>query len=161
MLKKALLIGIPLIALICAGVAVVMLGIVKLPFLKFEKPTAKTGAKDSKKPEAKTPAAPAPKPVAVKKLTPKPKPKPVIKPAPTSDPAKGATRVAKVWNQLEPEALVKVAGTWPDPELAAVLVKMEDRKVAGLLAALPPAKASSVSQAIRKEASKLPLAPSP
>lgn len=167
-LKKVLFIGLPIVMLLSGGAAAVMLGLIKIPGLKlpFGKPAtvaskAKPPAKSTKKPAKKTvkpkPAVkPTPKPVK----TPPPAVVVAAKPAPpTTDPVQGIKKVAKLWNGLDAAQLMPIVKDWKDPELAKVLTKMDADKVAELLAALPPKRASTLSRAIQREASNLPKPP--
>ena len=149
--KKLLLVGIPLCALICAGAGLVLTGIVKLPFLKKAPPKGAAAVKPKpkpKKPPAKKAAIPPPRKVTVKQ-----------KPAPTSDPTKGARKVAKLWNEMETKKLQELTTDWREPELARVLALMDTGKVAELLAEMPPKRASALTRAIQREASRLPVVP--
>ncbi|MGV3617569.1 MAG: hypothetical protein ACO1SV_19765 [Fimbriimonas sp.] len=150
--KKLLLIGIPLLALGCAAAGLIMTGIVKVPFLAKKKeklvpakPDGKAAATPKPKPKA-TPPRPTPPTVAVRQT-----------PAPTSDPAKGVKKVAKLWNEIEIPKLQALTADWNELELARILAQMDTGKVAELLAALPPKRASDLTRAIQREASRLPI----
>lgn len=152
-LKKILIITVPLALLIAAGAGLVLTGKVNLPFLAKKKP--------EKKPVAGKVAARKPKPTETPKPPPVKKVEPQVtvkaKPAPTSDPDKGVKKVASLWNQMEVEKLQALTADWKEPELARVLSRMETEKVAELLAALPPARASALTRAIQVEAARLPV----
>jgi hypothetical protein len=155
-LKVVLFVILPLALLLGGGTAAILLRIVKVPALEpyLAKATAKNATPPKEKP---TPKSPKPK-VAKREPLPPPAPRVTVaaKPvAPTTDPAQGVRKVAKLWNELEPEKLQEIVADWKDPELAKVLARMEVEKVAELLSVLPPDRASKLSRAIQSEASKL------
>jgi len=138
--------------LLIGSVAVLgKLGIVPIPGLSPTKPKALAGAAAlyGEPKDAKT------APVAKKEL-PKPKPKPAETPL---DLDTGAKKVAKLWNEIETDRLVKMVATWPDPDLARILTKMNLEKSTALLAALDPKRASKLSEEILKQASVVAQAP--
>lgn len=106
--------------------------------------------------KAAPPKAEKPKGVA-KKAPPKavdPPPSTVREvPPPTIDPEEGATKLAKLWNEVETPKLLAIAKDWKDPELARVATKMDPGKVAEVLGALPPKRASSLSREMQRLAS--------
>jgi hypothetical protein len=152
--KKLLLIGIPLLAVISAVAGLAVMGIIKVPFLKGRPKDAKPTAGAKKPPQTAKPKPPptpsTPKPTLPAKQTPS---------ASTSDPAKGVKKVAKLWNEMEVAKLQELTADWTEPDLARVLAQMETEKVAELLAALPPKRASALTRAIQREASRVPATP--
>lgn len=87
------------------------------------------------------------------KPKPKPKRQPQVTPEPLPDKEKGTKKLAKLWNSMPTDQLIKVVGSWKDRELAEVMVMMDPEKAAALLSALPPDRASKLSVAIRAQAS--------
>lgn len=144
-MKKALLVIVPLL-LLCVTSALVLTGVIKLPFLKLGK----------KKPAAvanQTPAKATPPKKPATTFKPSSKPVVALKPKPSVDPAQGAKKLAKLWNEMDSTKLSLLIKDWKDPEAAKVLVLMDADRVAELLSKLPPAKASSLSKSIQKIAS--------
>jgi hypothetical protein len=152
--KKLLLIGIPLLAVISAVAGLVMMGIIKVPFLKGKPKNPKPVA-GAKKPTQTIKPKPPPMPETAKPALPAKQ----SSSAPTSDPAKGVKKVAKLWNEMEVAKLQELTTDWTEPDLARVLAQMETEKVAELLAALPPKRASALTRAIQREASRVPATP--
>lgn len=156
-LKKVLLITLPIVMLLGGGVAAVFLGLVKIPGVRlpFGPKPAAVANKDPKKDKPKVATT---KPVP--KVTPPVQTPPAVSvratPVPTTDPSVGVKKVAKLWNELEPDKLQLIIADWKDPDAATVLAKMDPERVADLLAMLPPKRASALSRAIQREASKLP-----
>jgi len=148
--KKVLFIVLPLILLIGGGVVLFLgwKGIIKLPFFPQKKVAKKTGKQTA---VAKTPAAKKPDPVIAKPDPAPPKPK-VIPPKP--DIEAGEKKLALVWNTMEAAQLVPIVQDWKDPDLAKILVRMDEDKVTELLAALDPVRASRLSRAIETVAAK-------
>lgn len=106
--------------------------------------TDKTAAKKDAKPEKAKPIAPPPK-AAVKTLAPK------------TDPEIGYKKVAKLWNAMDAQKIKEQIGKgWKDAELARIFLKMDNDKVAEVLASLEPARATGLLKAIQAEASKAP-----
>lgn len=155
--KKGLVIGLVVGLLLLGGggfVGAAYMGLVKVPGITPKSKLAKNAAsqykadpKDAKKKEPEKPkvATPAPKP----KAPPKPK-------EPTLDPDAGDQRVADVWSQMEVAQLAEVVKDWRDPELARVLVKMDEKRTAELLSLIEPRRASRLSRAIQAESSRVP-----
>lgn len=79
--------------------------------------------------------------------------------APKPDPEKGYTKLASVWGELEPEKIKELLEASYKPDTAApILKKMDDDKVAAILAAMTPDKRAAYSEALAAEASK-PVTP--
>ena len=114
-------------------------------------------------PFAKKSAKPAPEKPKIATRRPAPKPPEaasrvrVIPPTTKLDPAEGAARLAKLWNELESDKLLAIAKDWKDPELARVAARMDPGKVAEILAAMPPRRASSLSREMQRVASVVPV----
>lgn len=147
--KKGPLIVMIVAPLVLGGgvVGAALTGAVNIPGLtpKKGKPPAGYGEKKDEKPVAKKPAAP-------------PEEEPA-KPAkePTTDPELGAKKLAQLWNNVETTKLVAIAKGYRDDDLAPILVKMDPEKVAEVLAAIEPARATKLSQQIQSEASVPPV----
>jgi len=146
--KKVLLIVVPLLVIVSTVLGLGFMGIIKLPFLPAKKVAKKPGK-----------AAPPAKPVVEKKPAaptsiveaPKPKPKVVVlKP----DVEAGQKKLAALWSEMEPSALVPIVKDWNDQDLAPVLMRMDPDKVTELFGDLEPDRASRLSRAIEALASK-------
>lgn len=61
----------------------------------------------------------------------------------------GTERVAKIWSSMDTDALVKLLETWEDGDALLVIAKMEDKKLAELLSALPSERAARLSKGLR------------
>ncbi len=61
----------------------------------------------------------------------------------------GTERVAKIWSSMDTDALVKLLETWEDGDALLVIAKMEDKKLAELLSALPAERAARLSKGLR------------
>lgn len=151
-MKKLIIILIPII-LLGTGAGLALTGIIKIPGItpkaKAKATQLYTESPETKvvdtKPEAAAPA-PAKKPIA------KP-PKVEADILVENKPEAGQKKVAKLWNEIEAPALVAMVRDWKDPELAGILIKMDAAKVAELLSALDPKRASSISRELQKQAS--------
>ena len=147
--KKGPLIAMIVAPLVLGGgvVGAALTGAVNIPGLtpKKAKPPTGYGEKKDEKPVAKKPTAP-----------PVEDPPPTAK-APTTDPELGAKKLAQLWNNVETAKLVAIAKGYRDDDLAPILVKMDPEKVAEVLAAIEPARATKLSQQIQSEASVLPV----
>jgi len=146
-MKKKLLIIIPVVLLLAAGVvfALAKMGKINIPGLTPKKAPAK-----------KT----APPKVEVKKVEPpKKKVVPPSKPKATHmiDMDKGAKKLAKVWNELPVENVLASIKDWKAPELARVIVSMEPERAAALMAKLEPKRLDEVSREIQRQASMIPI----
>lgn len=101
---------------------------------------AKTAKDVAKKPEAKRTAKPTAKSL-------KPIDIPVNREA-------GYKKIAKLWNEMNIEDLKKlVAKGWSNDELAPIFALMDNAKVAKVLVALPPDRATKITKAIQRLAS--------
>ena len=98
----------------------------------------------SKRPKPSEPPAAAPEP---------PAPRPTTK----RDDDAGATKLAKLWNEVEAPKLLAIAGDWKDRDLARVTARMEPEKVAEILSLLPPKRASALSREMQKIGSIVPI----
>lgn len=71
------------------------------------------------------------------------------------DKAEGRKKLAKLWNTMEVNALVRIIEDWKDEDLAPQLAVMDPEKVSQILAALDAKRASRLSKLIQEEASKV------
>jgi hypothetical protein len=146
--KKGPLIAMIVAPLVLGGgvVGAALTGAVNIPGLtpKKAKPPAGYGERKDEKPAAKKPAAP-----------PEEAP-PAANKEPERDPEAGAKKLAQFWNNVETRRLVEIAKGYRDDDLAPILVKMDPEKVAEILAAIEPARATKLSQQIQSEASLVP-----
>jgi hypothetical protein len=155
-MKKGFLIALPVLVL-AIGAGLVMGGIIKIPGLGPKaKPKAKaaqlyTEAKDPKLVEKK---ATSPPPVLPKKTTPPPTADTAV--LVENKPEVGQKKLAKLWNEIEVPALKDLIKDWKDPELAAVLMRMDSAKVAELLGVMDAKRASAISRELQKQASVVP-----
>lgn len=121
------------------------MGFLKIPGLKIG-PQKATVKKDDKKKDDKKPVAKVTPPTKKKEPPPTPIPQP--------DPDKGYQKLATVWEAMEPSALKEATKKWKAPELARVLIFMDEDKVAVVLAQLEPSRAGEVMQVMETIASK-------
>jgi len=164
-MKKGLFILLPIIVL-GVGVALVFTGIIKIPGLNLGPQKKKaallyTGDKDTlgkdkgktvaKKdsPPAKTPAADTTQTPPAK--TPPPKGNPTL--TIENKPEVGAKKLAKLWNEIDASALKDITKDWKEKDLAGVLMKMDNGKVAEFLGILDAKRASNLSRELQKQAS--------
>lgn len=104
---------------------------------KQEKQTAASAATANATPPIKIVPTPAPAAIPQKKIE------------PVED---GSDRLAKLWSSLDAESLQKILDKWPSGDTIPILAKMEDDKLAELLAQIvskSPAKAAQLSKAIK------------
>ncbi|HRJ27483.1 MAG TPA: hypothetical protein PLO61_08255 [Fimbriimonadaceae bacterium] len=154
-MKKALLIGLPVL-LIGAVIGLGVLGIVPIPGLSpKKKPGANLYAANKMYGEAKEALPEKPKAIA-RAAPPKPKPAPPVKEKPQPDPVRGAKRLAKLWNPMQPSEVVAITKDWRESDLALVLSQMESEAASAILAALEPARASRLSREIQRLAAQPP-----
>jgi hypothetical protein len=92
--------------------------------------------------QAVTPEEPAPQPEPSRQV--EPPPPPVI-----TQRSDGTVRLAALWSSMETEALVKLLEQWNDGDALQVLAKMDNKKLAEVLGALPPDKAARISMGIK------------
>ena len=142
---KAAIVIVPIV-LICAIVGAGMTGMVNIPGLT---PVKKTKPKVEPKKAAPTVQA---APRLSKK---KPTNKAVVEKILTDD-DQGRKRLAKLWNEIPTEDLLKIVTPWKDKELAAILLKMDTVKVAEMLTLIPPDRSSKLSREIQSLASIIP-----
>lgn len=158
--KLWLILLLTLLPVVLAGgvFAAGMMGLLKLPFLKppqvAVKPAAAPATTSTAAPAKAPPKPTPPKPAVAARKTPKPQTPEIV-----VDPEKGAKHMAKLWSQMEPTALVPIAGKYRDDELARIVVKMSTESASQLLAALPAEKAVRVSREVEKLASRTVVAP--
>ena len=147
---KFAIIGVVLLLLIAGGVGgAAFMGVINIPGI--------TPAKPKPKQEAKKEVKPAPKPQPTDESASDKKPTKVAKkddkPKATVDPAKGASTVAELWNEMDTAKLVAITKDWKDNDLVPILLKMDEAKVTEYLGQIDPKKSSSLSKAIGKQAS--------
>ena len=157
-MNKALIIGFPLLLILVAGgvAGAAYMGKINIPGLTPKKkkpvaiskdprgglldklitPVAKVVGKAMKDAEVAKKTAPPVKKVA----------------APVQQTDAGLTKLAAVWSEVEPDKLEEITKDWPVGELAKILAKMEDAKVAEYLALLKSPRSATISAAIKKEA---------
>ena len=81
---------------------------------------------------------------------------------PKPDLDKGYEKLAAVWGEMPPDKIQALLEAQNKPELAApILKRMDEDKVAAVLAGMLPEKAAEYSAAIAKEASKPPAPAAP
>jgi hypothetical protein len=146
------------IVLLGIGVGLAMTGIVNIPGIspKSAKVASDLYASDNDNPVSKTAVV---NPTATAAKPPKPKPPTVDPDKPTIDPDKGAKKLAGLWNGIEVAQLVPIVKDWKDEDLVKVLAKMDPDKVAELLSALEPKRASLLSRFVQKLGSIVPPPP--
>ncbi|MCH8273675.1 MAG: hypothetical protein IH851_02690 [Armatimonadetes bacterium] len=98
---------------------------------KTEKPS-----EDSETPAVAEKAAPETPPPAPPEATPPPR-------------RDGTERLAQLWSTMDSEDVVKILDNWQDGDVLLVLVKMEDKKLAAILSALPADRAARFSKGIK------------
>jgi len=155
-MKKGIIIGIAVLVVGGGVVGLGIAGVINIPGLTPKKKAGKNlygaGAEllyGEKK---------DPNPLAVKKQPEKPIEPPVhAKPEPPKpDALKGAKKIAKLWNSLEPPKVVEISKAWKDPDLALVLSNMEAERAAQVLATMDAGRAGRLSQEIQKIAAQPP-----
>lgn len=89
--------------------------------------------------------------VAPEESAPRQEPAPQVEPPPAvvTQRADGTVRLAALWSSMETEALVKLLEQWNDGDALQVLAKMDNKKLADVLGALPPDKAARISMGIK------------
>lgn len=152
-MKKVVLILVPVV-LLATVAALGLLGIIKIPGLSPTKAKAKASqlysesdtklASKSEKPAESPPVSATPKPAAP------------VKTGPLNKPEIGQKKLAKLWNEIEPAALVAVTKDWKESELAPILLKMDSAKVAQFLTMVDPKRASTLSRQMQQVASTVP-----
>jgi hypothetical protein len=121
-------------------------GMINVPGITPKKVVKKDPAKD-----AAAKVEPTKKPKVKIQETPKQDPK---KPeAPKEDPAKGVEMVADVWSNLKPDQLAPIAARYNDKDLVPILLILDSKKTAQLLALMKPDRAEKLSREIQKQAS--------
>ena len=165
-MKKLLFVLLPIIVL-GVGVALVFMGVIHIPGVNLgpQKKAASLYANDKDPKAAKNNPATKPKtdppktdPTKVAKNTPPAKTPPPKVTAAVFDtkPEAGEKKLAKLWNEMEPSALKDITKDWKEKDLAAVLNKMDNAKVAEFLGILDAKRASNLSRELQKQASLVP-----
>lgn len=139
--KLALVLGLP-IALGGIGFALGRLGYVSIPGITPPAPEAQEEEQPEQPPVEMIDFAPEQEEAA----------QPSVPPVQT-DEEQGAKTLARVWNDIDARQLLPVAERYRDQELAQVLLVMESKKTAELLALMPPDRAAKLSQEIQDLAS--------
>lgn len=163
-MKKLLFVLLPIIIL-GIGAGLVFSGVIKIPGLNLGPQKKKaaslyTSDKDNPAVKGKTPPkknepkkTEAPKDTAKKEPE---KPKTPDKGAAVvleNKPELGNKKLAKLWNELDPTALKDITKDWKEKDLAGVLMKMDNGKVAEFLGILEAKRASNLSRELQKQAS--------
>ncbi len=119
-------------------------GVLKIPGITPKKSTANATQEDAPKEEvAKTNQE-------TNSQSPKAKnPKTKNPDAPSPNSKDGSERLAKIWSLLDAETVGEILKGWSDEEAISVLTKMDDKKLAEVLSALPPERAAKLSQRIK------------
>lgn len=149
-MKKIVLIVVPVLVVLIGGVlAAAMTGRINIPGLT---PKKAKPALYGEQPEEPAPLRP---PVIDEPEEAEP-PAPTVQPASTSDPERGAKRLARIWNDIEIDALTKIAEKYSDDDVARVVVNMDGEKASELIARLGPDRGAAISRAIERNASRVP-----
>ncbi|MCL6623392.1 MAG: hypothetical protein K6T17_02090 [Fimbriimonadales bacterium] len=119
-------------------------GIIKIPGITPKK-QAQNATKEETPEEkvAQTPKEATAKPSNAKN------PKQTNPSAPSPNSKDGSERLAKIWSLLDAETVAEILKGWNDQDAIPVLTKMEDKKLAEILSALPPERAAKLSQKIK------------
>jgi hypothetical protein len=75
-----------------------------------------------------------------------PPPSPPVEEPPPKD---GTERLAKLWATMDAQKVAALVEKWKDGDVLLVLAKMDDEKLAEVLAALPPERALELSRGIK------------
>lgn len=155
-MNKVLMFLVPL--LVIGGIAGAgMAGIVDIPGLtpKKAKPKPKTEAdktgEDATPVEESAPAASEPPPPQEQAPAPAPSPSASKAAEAPVDPVQGQKKIAALWSEIETPQLLKIVADWKDPELAAILRRMDPAKTAEILASMDGKRASALSREIQKQ----------
>jgi hypothetical protein len=120
-------------------------GVLNIPGLTPKKRTTPQADPQSAKPANETQAE-------TPTVTPEPAPAAGTPPAATTELTRredGTERLAKVWAEMEIDVLVKVLSEWNDGDALAVIARMDDKKIAEILNALPADRAARISIGIK------------
>lgn len=143
--SKRIFIVIPVLLLLGACIGA-MTGMIPIPGVKkAKKPVA--AKEDSNPPEKEkdkgtTPAASL---EAAQIVEPK-----LTKGDETIDKEKGAKAIAKIWDAMEPESLLRICATYQPDDCAAIFSQMDADLVAEVLGKMEAKKAASISREIEK-----------
>lgn len=74
---------------------------------------------------------------------------PAPQPAKEAPPKDGTERLAKLWATMDAQKVAALVEKWKDGDVLLVLAKMDDEKLAEVLAALPPERALELSRGIK------------
>jgi flagellar motility protein MotE (MotC chaperone) len=149
-MKKPMLFGAIALALVAIIVGLGVSGTVNIPGLTPKKkvPNNLYGAGAERLyAEVKEPAVPRQAAKKLEQVVEKKKTEPRL------DELKGAKKVAKLWNVMEPQRVADIAKTWKDEELAQVLSVMQAEQAALVLSAMQPERAAKLSREIGRLAS--------
>lgn len=146
---KMLTIG--LIAVIAVGGVVIGLGysgVLKIRGITPDKPK-QSASTPNQQPQTNIAAQPS----AVTAVQQQPSPQAnVEKPAEVTPRKDGTERLSKLWSSMDADVLKKILMKWDEADTLPVLAKMDDDKLAALLAAIAvddPDKAARISKGIR------------
>lgn len=151
-MKKILIIGLPLLIVGGGGTVFTLgkLGIVNIPGVTPPKKVAKA----EKEKKATQTAAKKPK-----KRPAEPEIEATVKPVePQTNPNQGHAKIAKLWNEMEVGVLKSLTADWKDSDLAPILQRMDNTKVAefiSLIAEKDAKRADRITKALQTEASKI------
>jgi hypothetical protein len=157
-LKRALLIGIPLLLVVGIVLGLATIGILKIPGISPRNYGRPMIASPSPAPgflwtfvhpfQSLTDQADA----AKRKLASAPPPpdtSSIVKP----DPSLGVAKLANLWNGMDVEKLADITAKWDKATLCRVLLKMDPDQVTAYLAAVDPKRADQLSREIQVLAS--------
>lgn len=149
-MKMALKIGLPILVVVGVVIGLGVAGVIPIPGLSPAKRSAKQAQAANLYAADTAEEKPAPKPSAP------PRPKRVAKEPepPPLDLDLGAKKLAKLWDEMPLEDLIKVCQRWKDEDLARVLSKMQSEKAASVLAKLGAERAAAISEFIQRQAAR-------
>ena len=73
---------------------------------------------------------------------------------------KSLSRLASGYEQMPPEKVMPIFSKLPDPQVIALLRRMDEKQVALILAIVPPERAARMTLALAKPAAMPPIAQS-
>jgi len=153
-MKRALLIGIPLLLVIGIVLAVATLGIIKIPGISPKNYGRPMVASPNPQPGFEWTFAHSVQTLADQSDVAKRKVATIGTPdaeTPGSkpDPTLGDAKLAAFWNGLEPDQLVKITAKWNKVPLCKVLLKMDPDQVTAYLGVIDPKRADELSREIQ------------
>lgn len=154
-MKKSLLIAFILVPLLGAGGGyfAATKGMINIPGVTPKKVVKKDdkAAKDQAAKDEAAKKAPPKKPRV--KIEEKPKDQLKKVEEPKEDRAKGIAAVADVWSNLKADQLAPIAAGYGDKDLVPILLQLDSKKTAQLLALMKPDRAQKLSREIQRQAS--------